>query len=300
MSDVQTHNNEYFNKKATEYDSMPQATEITERACDIIIKEFTAATSEDHVKNASVLDFGCGTGLVALRLASNVKHVLGVDASEGMLQHLHHKLSTRDEYAAVRDKVHTVQHLVTEDEPLPEPEKSKYLSSSPDKEGGFDLVISNYVMHHIEDVQGVVNTLAHKLLKKDGWLIIIDLEGGHHHHHHHGGHHNDQENQEKHDQHHNHNHHHHHHHHQQQQQQQHGEKKEEGHKDQNVHDHFLDENGKRLECVAHNGFTLEGFAEIFKKAGLVDVSVTHSYGMNRQIHGKEAWTDVFTAIGRRA
>ncbi|KAG0250971.1 hypothetical protein BG011_007950 [Mortierella polycephala] len=296
MSDVQAHNNEYFNKKAEEYDSMPQALEITKRACDIIIKEYTAATSEDHVKNASVLDFGCGTGLVALRLAPDVKHVLGVDASEGMLQHLNHKLSTREEYAAVRGKVHTVQHLVTEDEPLPESETSKYLSSSADNEGGFDLVVSNYVMHHIEDVQGVINTMARKLVKKDGWLIIIDLEGGHQHHHgDHGDHHNHQKNQEQQGQHHHHHHHHHQHHHQ------HGEKKEECHKAQDNHTAFVDENGKPLECVAHkNGFTLEGFAEIFKNAGLVDVSVTHAYGINMQRHGKEAWADAFMAKGRRA
>ncbi|KAF9920325.1 hypothetical protein FBU30_009862 [Linnemannia zychae] len=152
------------------------------KATDAILKEFAASTSEEHVKNSTVLDFGCGTGLASFKIAEKVNHVVGVDASEGMLTYLHKKLDTLPELAHLKaaNKVHTICHLITDDAPLPEPELSKYLDG---EEGGFDMVYSNYVLHHIEDVQGVVNTMANRLLKKGGWVILVDFEG----HHVHGG-----------------------------------------------------------------------------------------------------------------
>ena len=35
---------------------------------------------------AAVLDFGCGTGLLALAVADSVGSLLGVDSSQGMVQ----------------------------------------------------------------------------------------------------------------------------------------------------------------------------------------------------------------------
>jgi len=284
MSDIQSINNDHFNKTAQDYDNIPQAKEMTQRASEVILQEFLDSTSEEHVKNASVLDFGCGTGLCAFHIARKVKHVLGVDASEGMLKHLNHKLATDAENASIRDKITTVQHLVKHDDPLPEAERLKYLAGPDD---GFDMIFSNYVMHHIEDLEGIVNVLANRLLKKDGWLIVLDFEGIHGHHGHgegeghshghghghaHGGHH----------RHHGHNH-------------------GEGHQLQDIHSLFVDKDGKPLEYVAHKGgFTPERFAEIFKKAGLVDVAAKHSFGMERDMKGKKIWTDVLVVKGRRA
>jgi len=243
-------------------------------------------------------------GLCALFAAPQVKHVLGVDASKGMLGFLNQKLTTQAEFADLRaqEKVHTVCHLVTDASPLPEPELSRYVTGA-ESEGGFDLVYSNFVMHHIEDVQGLINTLSQKLVKKDGWLIICDFEGlfshnGHGHGHGHGDHHHHHaEGDKKHEHGEGHEHHHHQHHHH------HDEKKtEEGVKGESLTaDHFRDENGKELAYVAHKaGFTLEGFEETMRKAGLVDVKAVHSFGMDREVHGKMVWTDVFVAMGRRA
>ncbi|KAF9080165.1 hypothetical protein BGX23_002550, partial [Mortierella sp. AD031] len=58
---IQEKNNDHFNSKAHEYDQIPQIKEMTTKASDAILKEYAASTSEDHVKNSSVLDFGCGT-----------------------------------------------------------------------------------------------------------------------------------------------------------------------------------------------------------------------------------------------
>ncbi|KAG0364018.1 S-adenosyl-L-methionine-dependent methyltransferase [Gamsiella multidivaricata] len=294
MSDIQSKNNEHFNKTATDYDNIPQVKEMTQRAAEVVIREYIASTNEDYVKGASVIDFGCGTGLCAFNVAPKVGRLLGVDASEGMLNYLNHKLTTNAENASIRDKVKTVQHLVTFDDPLPEPERSQYLAGA---DGGVDMVYSSFVMHHIEDVQGITNALAQKLLKKDGWLIVLDFEGLHNHHHGdgkahdhghghgHGHQHAEGEKHEHHDQHEHHGHHEHH-----------GSEN----KVEEMHGHYVDADGKPLEFVAHKaGFTPEGFMEIFKKAGLVDVEAKHSFGMDREWSGKNIWTDVLVVKGRR-
>ncbi|KAG0364020.1 S-adenosyl-L-methionine-dependent methyltransferase [Gamsiella multidivaricata] len=288
MSDIQALNNDHFNKTAKDYDAYPQAEEMTQRAAEVIIREFTASTSEEHVKNASVLEFGCGTGLCAFKVAPSVQRLLGVDASQGMIDHLNYKLNTNAANVSIRDKIKTVQHLVKLDSPLPEPELSQYLSG-PD--AGFNMVYSSYVLHHIEDLQGTVDVLAKKLLKKDGWLIILDFMGSHHHH----GQHDKAEDYA-----HQHGEHHHHHHHQQQHQ--HGEhNKGEKKMEEHVHEFFLGADGKASEMVPHKaGFTLEGFAEIFKKAGLVDVEAKHVFGMNHTRNEKQVWIDMLVVIGRRA
>ncbi|KAG0368441.1 hypothetical protein BGX24_002814 [Mortierella sp. AD032] len=166
-----------------------------------------------------------------------------------MLTHLHKKLDTLPELAHLKasNRIHTVHHLITDESPLPEPEFSKYLAG---ENGGFDMVYSNYVLHHIENIQGIVDTMAKKLVKKGGWLIILDFEG----HHVHGG----------------------------------------------PLDVYTDEDGKPLEFVAHKGgFTPENVADVFAKAGLVDISSTRSFGMFRDFRGTQVWTDVLVAKGRR-
>ncbi|KAG0196255.1 hypothetical protein BGX28_010379 [Mortierella sp. GBA30] len=283
---IQQKNDDHFNNHAKEYDATPQIKEITQRTSENILEEFRASTSAEHVKNASVLDFGCGTGLCAFLIAPHVKHVLGVDASKGMLEQLHSKLETQAEFAPIKDKVETVNHLVTNDAPLPEPEFSKYLAGP---EGGFDMIFSNFVMHHIEDVQGIIDTLASKFLKKDGWLVVMDFEGASHHGHGHGHGHGHEHG-------HGHGHEHGHHRHEEA-----SKLDGQGHGVEDIHDHFVDSEGKPLDFVAHKGgFTPEGFAEVFKKAGLVDVTGKHSFGQYREINGKRIWTDAMIVKGRRA
>ncbi|KAF9939784.1 hypothetical protein BGZ75_010416 [Mortierella antarctica] len=292
---VQDKNNSHFDETAQAYDDQPQVKEVTKRSSDIIIEEFKASTSADHVKNASVLDFGCGTGLCAFLVASHVKRLLGVDASKGMLAQLHQKLDTQDEFASVKDKIQTVNHLVTDKAPLPEPQASQYLSGP---EGGFDMVFSHFVMHHIEDVEGVTRTIASKLLKKDGWLIYLDLEGATPHSHGHEGH------AHSHDHGHGHGHGHEHGHEHGHGDHSHGQHQHPQHLEGHEHlteAHFVDKDGKPMETVPHKqGFTPENFSEILRKAGLVDVSAKHCFGQYRDSHGKKIWMDVMMVKGRRA
>ncbi|KAI8601793.1 S-adenosyl-L-methionine-dependent methyltransferase [Dissophora ornata] len=252
MFDIQAVSNNNFSKIGQDYDLMPQVAEVTLLASKVILQEFTISTSEEHVKNSFALEFGCGTGLCMFYVAREVKQVLGVDVSEGMLQHLNQKLETRNENTDIRDKIKTVNHLITEDAILPEPEFSQYLSG-PD--AGFGLIYSSFVMHHIDDVQRIVNTLSGKLLKKDGWLIVTDFQSSHEGH----GHHNSTA--------------------------------------KDVQDLSLDALGKPVKFIPKMvAFTPEGFAEVFKKAGLVDVSAKHAFEIDLTMHGHK---DIFVAKGHR-
>lgn len=237
-----------------------------------------------------------------------------------MLAHLHKKLDTLPELASLKaaNKIHTINHLVTEASPLPEPDFSKYLGG---ENGGFDMAFSNYVLHHIEDVQGVVDTLGKKIVKRGGWVIVLDFEGhhvhggvdhgkehhGHYDHGHSHGHGHDHAahaqghghgHDHGHD--HGHGHHDHSHTHDHAHAHAHGDKKHEHEGMVKVDDIYKDEEGKPLEYVAHKGgFNPENMAEVFTKAGLVDVSCTRSFGFFRDLRGTQVWTDVLIAKGRR-
>jgi len=62
MSNLQELNNAHFDKAAQDYDNLPQAKVFTQKSTEAILNGFKEATSEERLKNASVLDFGCGTG----------------------------------------------------------------------------------------------------------------------------------------------------------------------------------------------------------------------------------------------
>ncbi|KAI9241494.1 MAG: S-adenosyl-L-methionine-dependent methyltransferase [Podila humilis] len=274
---MQEFNNEYFNNIPNDFEEAPGILEMSFKAGNTIVDEFRKSTSDERLKKAIALDFGVGMGLSGQPVAAAVHHMVGVDAAEGMLKRLHEKLATEPELAPLRSKITTVHHLVTAESLLPEPEATKYLTEGK----GFDLVFSNYVLHHIDDAKGTIQTLGGKLLKPDGWLIILDLENklgesSHHHHHEHG--------------HHGHSHGHHHH------------EVKPGHGPAGEHNplEFTDAQGEKLKYVAHHhGFKREEAEQWFEDAGLVDVQSSDAFGMEYVLPtGKKIWIDVMMIKGR--
>lgn len=102
-----------------------------------------------------VLDFGCGTGLLSLHLASRVRSLTGIDSSSAMLEVLRQK--------AVRHGLANVKtmHL--------DPDRGDVIS------GQYDLVASSMVFHHIQDIELVLRQL-HAVIKPSGTLCIADLD----------------------------------------------------------------------------------------------------------------------------
>jgi ubiquinone/menaquinone biosynthesis C-methylase UbiE len=102
-----------------------------------------------------VLDFGCGTGLLALRLQPFVRTITGADSSPGMLAVLDNKIITSG-----LSNAKTV---------LFDPGDESTLT------GEYDLIVSSMTFHHVPDIQSLFNLLyAH--LRSGGRLGIADLD----------------------------------------------------------------------------------------------------------------------------
>ena len=106
-----------------------------------------------------LLDFGCGTGLVTLRLQPYVRSITGVDSSPGMLDILTRKIK-KLELTNVRTRL-----INTEADEL--------------IEGRYHLIVSSMTFHHIGNIKSVLNQLSRVALPS-AYLCVADLdsEGG--------------------------------------------------------------------------------------------------------------------------
>jgi 2-polyprenyl-3-methyl-5-hydroxy-6-metoxy-1,4-benzoquinol methylase len=101
------------------------------------------------------LDFGCGTGLVTLQLAPNLRSITGVDSSSGMLDRLNTKIQTSG-FSNVQTEL---CELTQGDLPA----------------GMFHLITSAMTLHHIEEIAPLILSLK-SLLHPGGWIALADLE----------------------------------------------------------------------------------------------------------------------------
>ena len=145
-----------FDKEAVDWDSNPGRVKLANDVGTAMIKVIKLT------KSMEVIDFGCGTGLLTLKLHPFVKSITGVDNSPGMLGMLTSKVKAQN-----LDNVLT-QHV--------DFEKGDRI------EGLYDLVISSMVLHHISDVANLFREWS-KLLRPNGQVCFADLDtedGGFH------------------------------------------------------------------------------------------------------------------------
>ena len=140
-----------FDAEAANWDSNPFRVGLAKTVAEAIQRELPL---ESRMR---LMDYGCGTGLVTLALQPYVREVVAADSSQGMLQALAEKLP-----GARISNVETVK-LDLEQEPW---------QGEP-----FDAIVSNMVLHHIQDVELVVRRMAGALVE-GGWLAFSDLDGG--------------------------------------------------------------------------------------------------------------------------
>ncbi len=138
-----------FDAKAKDWDSEPTRKEIAHAVLKGIVG---GVPLYNHM---SVLEYGCGTGLLGAGLLPHVGKIIFADSSCGMLEVVDAKIK------AGRFMNAKTLFLDLEKENPPD-----------DK---FDLICASMCLHHVMKVDKVLQAF-HSMLVKDGWLCIADLD----------------------------------------------------------------------------------------------------------------------------
>ncbi|MDO4660263.1 class I SAM-dependent methyltransferase [Streptococcus sp.] len=135
-----------FNHKAETFDS-PQNISLANLVCQVVEKQIALLSDKE------ILDFGGGTGLLALPLAKQAKSVTLVDISEKMLEQARLKAEQQD--------IKNIQFL--EQDLLANPLEQQ-----------FDLIVVSRVLHHMPDLDSTLAMFYHHL-RENGQVLIADF-----------------------------------------------------------------------------------------------------------------------------
>ncbi len=119
---------------------------------DTIISEFKIKKNHEPFKGLSILDIGCGGGLLSEPMASLGAKVTGIDASNKNIQVA--------KYHSKKNKL-----------------KINYFNSSPESlktKEKFDVVLNMEIVEHVENVDHFIKESS-KFLKKSGVMFIATL-----------------------------------------------------------------------------------------------------------------------------
>lgn len=135
-----------FDGEAPAWDEQPGQTELALEIASAI------KGSLDLTRDMKVLDFGCGTGLIAIELLPLVRSITAADTSAGMLEVLNRKIAT-----------HSLTNLRTA------------LIGSDDLGGGYDLVLCSLTLHHVDDIDAVLGEF-HDMTAPGGRVCVCDID----------------------------------------------------------------------------------------------------------------------------
>ncbi|MBJ6727736.1 class I SAM-dependent DNA methyltransferase [Geomesophilobacter sediminis] len=138
-----------FDAAAATWDNEPRRLKLAQEVVAAITSRLPLTAG------MTALDYGCGSGLVTLGLHGFVSRITGADSSQGMLDVLDAKVAERG-----IDNVTTLHIDLEHQEAIP---------------GKYDLIVSSMTMHHVKDVEGLVQSLVASL-NPGGWLALADLE----------------------------------------------------------------------------------------------------------------------------
>jgi tRNA (cmo5U34)-methyltransferase len=137
-----------FDIKAAEWDNNPMHWNRSEA----VAKEIKSLIPLN--KGMSALEYGAGTGITSFLLRDYLKEITLMDNSSEMINVINAKIKTSE-----------VKNLRTLNFNL---ETDEY------KEGKFDLIFTQMVLHHVVDIENIISNF-HLLLNPKGFLVIADL-----------------------------------------------------------------------------------------------------------------------------
>jgi ubiquinone/menaquinone biosynthesis C-methylase UbiE len=138
-----------FDARARTWDADAAKGERARRVAELILRDARLRS------DARVLEYGCGTGLLGFALRPHVGAITLADTSREMLA------VAREKIAAMGAKNATTVELDLTAGPLPA--------------ARYDLVCTLLTLHHIADVDAILNRF-HMLLSPGGTVCIADLD----------------------------------------------------------------------------------------------------------------------------
>jgi ubiquinone/menaquinone biosynthesis C-methylase UbiE len=137
-----------FDASAREWDNNPGHWERSEAIAKAIL-EMVPLKPE-----MKALEFGAGTGILSFLLETHFSEIILMDSSGEMVKVMHEKVSRTG-----------LKHL-----------KPMFFDLEADdlNDQSFDCIFTQMAMHHVEDIEKVVNRF-YQLLNPGGWLAIADL-----------------------------------------------------------------------------------------------------------------------------
>lgn len=145
-----------FDQEAATWDEEPRRVKLVHDIADAISRAVELKPDMD------VMDFGCGTGLLTLKLQPFVRSITGIDSSQGMLDVLRTKVE-KGQLANVR-----TQYLDIEQGGI--------------RQGNYHLIASSMTLHHVSDIRPLLQQF-YAVLDPAGYLCLadLDLDGGRFH-----------------------------------------------------------------------------------------------------------------------
>lgn len=136
-----------FDKVAQQYDA-PHRVALSE----IINKKIQDSVGD--LTGKTVMDYGCGTGLIGLPLAEKAEELVLVDPSSKMIEVTQTKIK-ENQLENANTKVGTIKTL--------------------DLKTSSDLIVMSLVMLHVPDTKELLTGL-YQALKPNGRLLIVDFD----------------------------------------------------------------------------------------------------------------------------
>jgi ubiquinone/menaquinone biosynthesis C-methylase UbiE len=138
-----------FDNEAASWDKNPGRVKVANDIADAIAGAGILTSDMD------VLEFGCGTGLLTLRLRPLVHSITGVDSSRGMVSVIRAKIESQ-----------SLTNIRTE---YLDFEKGDVL------EGSYDVVCCSMTLHHVKEIKLLLGQF-YRVIAPDGYLCIADLD----------------------------------------------------------------------------------------------------------------------------